>query len=282
MKRFNTNQVKFNFEVIPAQASDSTKQNLVKRVHQGDLEGFIVKGIFSPEEVESFKKLTAEIPADRFLKTNTGTILPDPFATISDLDERARNYVEKNKAFQTFGFERFHAALQNAMELVAGDYRVQVPATVLDNYPAVAATVRHFYPGMGGLYVHCGYLFQEQSPKYYQAVEPMKKEGQLSFFVVIQQPEQGGELTLYDMVWENVNAKDFPENNEFVLDRDGNRIYLTEVNQVKYNPQPGDMLIFYGGRIWHRVEPIVGALPRITFGGFINFSEDDQTMFYWS
>ena len=50
----------------------------------------------------------------------------------------------------------------------------------------------------------------------------------------------------------------------------------------KFNPEPGDLLIFYGGRIWHRVEPILGSKPRITLGGFINFSDDDKKCFYWS
>jgi hypothetical protein len=125
-------------------------------------------------------------------------------------------------------------------------------------------------------------LFQEQSPVYYQAVESMKKEGQLSFFIVMQQPESGGELTLYDMVWEHVNGKDFPENNEFVLDKNGSKVFLNDVESKKFNPEPGDLLIFYGGKIWHRVEPIMGTKPRITLGGFINFSDDKKKCFYWS
>jgi hypothetical protein len=43
-----------------------------------------------------------------------------------------------------------------------------------------------------------------------------------------------------------------------------------------------DLLFFYGGRIWHRVNPIEGATTRITLGGFAAFSKNDQDIYYWS
>ena len=65
---------------------------------------------------------------------------------------------------------------------------------------------RVFNVGQGGLYVHCGYLFQEKSPFYYKVVEPMKQDGQLSYFLLLQNAEKGGELALYDLLWDTVNT----------------------------------------------------------------------------
>jgi hypothetical protein len=282
MKTYNNNDVLFNVKILNFDNNSEDQCRLINDVHQMKIDGFILKNVFSKEEVKEFLELTNEIETNDFLKTNTGTIIPDPFATISNLEERFQNYKYKKNKFDTFGFEKFFGKLDEIMRFVGAPFEVQVPKLRQDPSNAVPATIRHFYPNMGGLFVHCGYLFQVQSPIYYQAVEPMKKEGQLSFFIVIQQPESGGELTLYDMVWEQVNSKDAPENNDFVLDKNGSKVYLKDVESKKFNPEPGDLLIFYGGKIWHRVEPILGTKPRITLGGFINFSDDEKKCFYWS
>jgi hypothetical protein len=282
MKTYNNNDVTFNFKILNFDKNSKEQSYLIRDVHQNKMEGFILKNVFSKEEVKQFLSSTKQIDSKDFLTTNTGSIIPDPFATISDLEERLQNYIDKKNKFNALGFEKFFDKLDEVMRFVGAPFDLQVPKLRLDQSNAVPATIRHFYPNMGGLFVHCGYLFQVQSPIYYQAVEPMKKEGQLSFFIVIQQPESGGELTLYDMVWEQVNSKDAPENNDFVLDKNGSKVYLKDVESKKFNPEPGDLLIFYGGKIWHRVEPILGSKPRITLGGFINFSDDEKKCFYWS
>jgi hypothetical protein len=41
-------------------------------------------------------------------------------------------------------------------------------------------------------------------------------------------------------------------------------------------------VIFRGGPIWHRVEDIHGPLSRITFGGFLNITEDGKGIRYYS
>jgi len=67
-----------------------------------------------------------------------------------------------------------------------------------------------------------------------------------------------------------------------VLDKEGKKIIIKDLINLKLRPQPGDLLMFYGGYIWHRVEDIEGNTPRITLGGFLNFSKDDKELYYWS
>ena len=107
-------------------------------------------------------------------------------------------------------------------------------------------------------------------------------DDQLSYFVVLQQPDAGGELTIYDMLWDKVKRKESPENNEFVIDDNDKPIYVKDVRSFAVKPQSGDILVFSGGPIWHRVEDIEGSVPRITFGGFLNFSNDNEEVYYWS
>jgi hypothetical protein len=136
---------------------------------------------------------------------------------------------------------------------------------------------------MGGLHVHCGNLFQAQSMFFYSLIKnDIDMDDQLSYFVVLQQSEVGGELTIYDMLWDKVKSKESPENNEFVIDDEGKHIYVNTLKSFAVKPKPGDILVFSGGPIWHRVEDIKGQNKRLTFGGFLNFSKDNKELYYWS
>jgi len=45
---------------------------------------------------------------------------------------------------------------------------------------------------------------------------------------------------------------------------------------------PGDMILFQGGQLWHRVATVEGAKDRITFGDFLGFFKDKNKIAYWS
>jgi hypothetical protein len=45
---------------------------------------------------------------------------------------------------------------------------------------------------------------------------------------------------------------------------------------------PGDMILFTGGRIWHRVEPVEGESERVTIGGFVALAQDGERVYFWS
>ena len=252
-KNYNQGDVKFNFKEFDVN-SPELPADLLKQVHEGNLEGFIIENVLSEEEVKKANDILENLPRELYLDTNTGDIFPNPFATLSHSLEKYDDYIKKLKEFDKLDLKFVTENLQKALEKVGESYEIDKPKLVDGLGKAVPTTLRHFYPNKGGLFVHCGYYFQENSPKYYEIVEPMKKEGQLSYFLVLQRPETGGQLTLYDMVWEKVNGKTNFTDNDHVLDKKGNRIDLDNVKKTYYDPKPGSLLVFYGGRIWHRVE----------------------------
>ena len=68
-------------------------------------------------------------------------------------------------------------------------------------------------------------------------------------------------------------------------DDEGNQYDLLneeEVQRKKLKPGPGDMIVFAGGQIWHKVEFVQGSRPRFTIGGFMSRSKDDKTLYFWS
>jgi hypothetical protein len=277
----------FNFIEVPFEELSHSGE-LIKKVKKQEIHGFVIKNAFSNEEVEKIKVALARLPRENNMATPSGEIFPAPFAVMSNSEDMLNMYFDKLNLLHSFvANEPVIQALLEKMDLifkaVGGDYKVSIPVNKIRHAHVAAGTFRTFMPGKGGLHVHCGNLFQAQSLHYYSLIEnDIDMDDQLSYFLVLQNSEQGGELTIYDMLWENVKRKESPEENEFVIDDNDKPVYLKDVPSFSVKPKAGDILIFAGGPIWHRVENIGGAMPRITLGGFLNFSKDDKELYYWS
>lgn len=280
-------EIFFNFQEYNYSEIDQCS-HLVKDLKAGNLDGFIMKNVFQPSEVEAVKSFLSTMHEDDLMPTPSGKIFPSPFAIITDTAERLDSYYSQLAKLDVCSQNYLPVAtllnrLARFFVEVGSDFKVSIPINKVKGKAVAPGTFRMFYPSMGGLHVHCGNLFQAQSMFFYSLIKnDIEMDGQLSYFVVLQQSESGGELTLYDMLWENVKRKESPENNEFVIDDAGNKIYVDALKSFAVKPQPGDILVFSGGPIWHRVENITGLSPRITFGGFLNFSKDGEELFYWS
>ncbi len=148
------------------------------------------------------------------------------------------------------------------------------------------ANIRVLEPNKGGIHLHSVNYFQKEFPDFFTYLSDMSNTTeQLSYFVVLRKPEGGGELSLYDLEWKEAQYKmDLFENNA-IQKKDGTWVDVEDRKQIKkmyINPQPGDMVLFDGGQIWHRVEDILGSQSRITIGGFLTFSYDDSKIYYWA
>ena len=98
----------------------------------------------------------------------------------------------------------------------------------------------------------------------------------LSYFIVLQQPDEGGELSVYDLKWDEDDAS----NDDRVDMRDDSR--FDDMPALKLDPGPGDLILFGGGWRWHRVEPLTGKVPRVTYGGFCARSHDGREIHWWA
>ncbi len=137
--------------------------------------------------------------------------------------------------------------------------------------------------GKGNISVHCGNWFQTVWKQFYGHLEAQVNVfDQLSYFFLLQKPESGGELSLYDFEWEEGQSKASNHENTSVKMANGEEIKLKNRRKMMIHPMEGDMIIFAGGQIWHRVEDVLGDKERITLGGFLSFSRDNQAVVYWS
>jgi hypothetical protein len=141
---------------------------------------------------------------------------------------------------------------------------------------------RSFHPNEKSLIVHCGNTFQKMYPEFYDQLAPQVViRNQMSFFIVLQKPQFGGELTLYDTPWCEKQSMSPPNS---ITDENGLQKNLVEDESVKkmtIDPAPGDMIIFRGGNIWHSVQAFGGSTDRITVGGFFGFTKEGNHIVCW-
>lgn len=277
----------FKFLEISDPTSNDNK-HLIKSIKSKEIDGFIAKSLIDKSEVEEVLKHLNEMDNNVYMRTPAGKIFPQPFAVVSDEEEKLNSYYNN---IQLLGKERAENQyinkvfdkLNSYLSLCASDYHVKVPNNKLMDSQVAPGTFRYLFPNEGGLYVHCGNYFQNQSQLYYSLMkDDIDMDNQLSYFIVLQNADNGGELTLYDLFWEQGQTKDNAQNNEYILSPEGEKVFVGELDTLKLKPEAGDILVFHGGPIWHRVEDISGVTPRITLGGFLNFSKDGNGLFYWS
>lgn len=286
METIKGKNIFFNFiELSWAEAQHTP--HLVKDIQEERLHGFVTRGLFTPQEVDEILSVTKQFNVNDIFTVPTGTVFPKPFATLTDAGDMLTDYTQKAEKLRALAKQHpiintLLSRMDTFFKAVSGDFETTVPTVLSNRTPCAPGNFRFFEPDKGGLFVHCGYLFQKQSPFYYTVVEPMALEKQLSFFLVLQNAEQGGELTIYDMLWKDIRDKDRMEENEYVLTPAGEKLYLNTLRSFYVKPNPGDVLIFSGGPIWHRVENIKGNKPRITYGGFLNFTPDGKGLRYWA
>ncbi|PSR12543.1 MAG: hypothetical protein DA408_10630 [Bacteroidetes bacterium] len=109
---------------------------------------------------------------------------------------------------------------------------------------------------------------------------------QVSFFIALQVPESGGELVVYSLPWQEDQTKLTSSGSLSVFSKTSKTaVHLEqapEVHKIVLKPMPGDMILFQGGQLWHRVATVEGAKDRITFGDFLGFFKDKNKIAYWS
>jgi hapalindole-type alkaloid chlorinase len=177
----------------------------------------------------------------------------------------------------------FEKRMAEVFGSLANGRPVSVPSGPADGQTYAPATFR-FLPEGRDIGVHVGNSFLRLAQA--KHLSTLVDVGdQLSYFITVQAPEGGGELIVYGLEWDDVASK-FPAEispNEMVYDRTGVMIRLIELcDKEAYKPGNGDLLIFDGGRYYHRVSHIIGADPRCTLGGFLALSHDKKQLCYWS
>ena len=136
-----------------------------------------------------------------------------------------------------------------------------------------SCTVRSLPEGQS-IIVHNDH-FHFNLPVYADAVGQLDAAISLSFFALLQAPEGGGELIVHGLAHDDETPR---TENGFP---DGQAI-ATRYRFHKFRMNSSDAIVFGAGKFYHHVEPIMGATPRVTLGGFLALDKDHKSVVYWN
>ena len=257
-------------------AADAVKQypDGINQIYQEQLEGMIIKNVFSgaemlrvQQELESPDLKTYDVRYGATL----GQILVAKGNDLSAYWQQAKLFRTAIKSiFQT----DFEAKVEALFSQMSGGRKIELPTEKGHAYSP--ATIRLARPQQGGIPPHTGNEFLDDSAYDYLKTIAKVING-LSYFIVINKPEKGGELVVYDLPPEVLNKQE-TELEKIVI----NKQNLEQYPQRQIVPDVGDMVIFKGGNIMHKVADILGDKTRITIGGFLALSQDESKIYYWS
>lgn len=253
----------------------SRHSDVIERIYASELDGVSIRGVFSTEEVATGVERVrghSEEFHDHGTTIMFGTALvgsasdrSDYFAGAPTINDRIGDLFDAD----------FVGRVADVLSALGGNRPAVVP--VDDDRSYVPATIRFLPPGRGVMHAHTANEFCNAWGSYDHLRDIAVMWNSLSYFVVGQAPDSGGDLVLYNLMWD-----DTPEDvlaHPMGPERDA---VLARFPTVATDLREGDMVLFTGGRIWHRVEPVDGDRERVTIGGFAALSQDDQFVYFWS
>jgi hypothetical protein len=258
-----------------------------------NLDGFLIKGVLSPAEVSEILARWEAFPKEqKFPITDGIEMYPLSFAQMDQgkegSRERMRTYFGDCIAYESsfpdvFGID-IQGRLKSILGKLSGGRILKVPVGVDGVGHYVMGNFRVLTPGSGNLNIHCGNFFHHEFPNFFTHLEEQASVlDQMSYFFMLQPAEAGGELCVMDVEWAETKvrlpgAKTLQKEDGTVLDIED----WVQVPRQMFRPEAGDMILFAGGQIWHRVEYVKGSRSRITFGGFLSMGHDEGEIFYWT
>ncbi len=252
---------------------DKNTEDLIGKLRSQEIDGVIFKGFMSAEIASSCAHYLLENPDS--MRSSCCPYGRMYARTLVGVGHQLDRYFDDAQIFKEecdrlFEPEyNFQSRLENLLREISGERQVSVPIGPLGQ-PYSPVTIRWIQPG-GAIAPHCESLyFEAKKPEFEYLHQLAEETTQFSFFMPMALPESGGNLMLYDLDWEESDI-------QTSLARLKSQTAPTQVNVAV-----GDLILFDAGRIWHCVSEVQGSHPRLTIGGFICFSQDDRTVYYFS
>lgn len=236
--------------------------------------------------IDSFLyKLTAQLPEEGLtIRMDDGYFYPFPYSTIHDRNtfDKLHPYFRSASHFSEH-YSVFTDLLQKKLEEL---FHIQLLPLITDEGLRFSRfNVRVLFHQKNGIDIHCENAFIPQlNPKLTHWLESkLDLQNALSFYLVLQQPESGGELILYNQEWDKIRIEIKHESYQDRHDIEGGMFSKKGVKDIHYDkisPQNGQAVIFRAAQIWHGINKIEGNSNRITIGCFIGKGKDGKYYFW--
>jgi hypothetical protein len=266
------------FETIDVSEVDHFP-DAIREMYAGTLGGLVIRNVYAPEEMARVAAMleagTTDYPRTSFPARFNAHF----FGRCLDGSEPELDlYLEDAERFRTEtlaifrGSAPFEDRMEETFRALAGGRAVELPRFRDRAY--APATIRILLEN-GQIGTHCGNEAATR-PAYTHLNEIIDRGDQISFFLTLQEPEAGGELVVYSLKWTDIDGT------RIVGGRSNVNDLLGEAEWMAISPRAGDLLLFDGGRYFHRVAKVKGKTTRFTIGGFMMFDRAGAKIFYWS
>lgn len=231
--------------------------------------------------------------SNNVIKHKNLTIYPLSYAVIHQKNDEVENdfllsnfFKESKIANQNYPNLLGDKVKKNIDETLNLATNYQIKLLQKENFEFPALNVRCMQPAANyAIEIHCENSFVSQLNKTLKnfLLEKVDLMDAISFYTMLQKPEIGGDLILFDKNWDEtpVEAGNLDEKT-----RKNEKLFFnssTEIPHKRIQLNQGDMVFFRAAQIWHCIDEVKGSKPRITAGGFLAAPlKGDSKYFYWS
>lgn len=283
-------QKKLRIEQIEFASLVASPQNFVNKVIAEPKFAVHIKNVLSKEEVANLKSALAALPDQAFEKPHPGAKTYPPACSTGQLDKESLEAFFKRSEEYNHGLENklgvdLIGRFSQLMKALNGGREAILSTRRSDGATYVHGTVRYIEPDsdqMGLTAPHTGFDYAKRNANFSYAplTEYMDIFRQISVFMVIQRPEKGGHFTLF-----NYSRSEYHDIKGLTLKRvsNGKQIDLfgSKRGYETIELQEGDAFLFADFDRWHRVDPLSGPNPRISYGCWAAIGNDGE-LYYWS
>lgn len=278
--------------LLEISAADAARHpDALRTLFDDGMDGLLLRGLFSPELMARVSRRIDSGLVPRRIMGDQAHLAHAPYTigqaivgVADELDDYFADAAQQSSRIRTLftGRVDFEATIAATLSALSGGLPVEV-ATGPQGQPCPSATIRVLPEGAEiGAHVDNSFLHMPRAHHLHRLVDTRV---QLSYFVPLSVPEAGGELMVYTLEWAAARLfmPDVAKTSANVW-LEGSDVFEV-VNQFEssvFAPAVGDLLVFDGGRHFHRVSKVVGPVPRRTIGGFMGLSKKHDGLYVWS
>jgi len=276
---------------ITEESGSSFDEDISLALLEEKIAGVLIKNFLTPEETKTMLDGLLRLPMEKKVRINEGfASFPMSFAQYTQMRNGGimteEDYVNTASDFRQlfpsqFGMDVEHKLIHFFSDFFKGAHVESIYNNRFNKH-MIPFTFRELFPGSGELIAHCENLFFDEFPDFFEWLRRFQvEENKFSFFITLQAAEAGGELCCFDIHWDDVKKRVEPT---LLQNLDGKSLDLTNesIRRTYIKPEAGDLLLFAGGNVWHRVEKVAGSKSRVTLGGFVAKSVEPGKYYMWS
>lgn len=269
----------YRFEI--AELEQFSGRDVMQEIQDDKIDGIVIKNLFSKEEVaEAVRHLGILKQKNVYQELTFPTDFGEAFgATLMEFDEK--EYLRRAKLSMEVFEQMFEGSytdkIREILQKIAGK-RALSEVSVSKDETLATASIRILSPEHSSLEAHIHQEFPLFFPLYKWITDISDIASELSYYVVLQAPEKGGELILYDLRWGDTPTELLQGDKFLTMQRS---TALAKYNRTYLRLKEGDMVLFAANRIWHQIAPVKGFRKRITIGSFLSSGYNDGRVYYW-